>query len=217
MDAMKYPGFKRAFAADPDLTFKIDADETAMVLSASLGVEVPAKLVDFWGDVGGGYFGNRTLYVFGGETESRDSVLEWNARDYWARLFPPARAGGPVFFAETCFGLQIGFRWENDAAVGCILDVDTLTMYSVEGRFDRMLDREFSERQSFYDPDLLDDVLRRLGPQKPGMHYAPIVTPLVGGLLSAENYQLEAPQSHLRRTIATWETLSDLRRMNAAS
>lgn len=211
MEAVKFAGFKRAFPVDPGLGFAFDADETADTLAMTLGIYVPGPLVEFWHEVGGGYFGNRALHVFGDRPESRDSVLEWNTKDYWSRLFPPPRAGGPVFIAETCFGLQIGFRWEQDAAVGCLLDVDTLTMYRVEGRFDDML-----ERGSFVDPDLLAGVRDRLGPLKPGMHYAPIVTPLVGGRNDADNYHLESPNIHLRNTIATWESLQSLRDMNAA-
>jgi len=210
-----FDGFRKAFAADPDLRFAIDADETADSLSMTLGIYVPAPLIEFWREVGGGYFGNRTLYVFGGEAHSRDTVMDWNTREYWARLFPLPRAGGPVFFAETCFGLQIGFRWESGIPVGCILDVDTLTMYRVEGRFDDMLEREFAERQSFLDPDLHAAVAARLGPLKEGMHYAPLVTPLVGGGHDAANYHFEAPDLHLRGTVSTWESLQYLR-ANAA-
>lgn len=216
MEATTFAGFRRAFVPDPGLSFKFDADVTADSLAMTLGIYVPGRLVDFWQELGGGYFGGRTLYVFGSEAGSRDSVMHWNTQDYWARLFPPPRAGGPVFFAETCFGLQIGFRWEEGLPVGCILDVDTLTMYRVGGHFDDMLDREFSERGSFVDPALLDGVRRRLGPLEPGMHYAPITTPLVGGSPTAENYQLQSPDLHLRSTIATWSSLEHLRGMNAA-
>jgi hypothetical protein len=216
METTTFAGFRQAFAADPDLGFAIDADETADSLSMTLGIYIPGQLVEFWREVGGGYFGIRTLYVFGGEAHSRGTVMDWNTREYWARLFPSPRVGGPVFIAETCFGLQIGFRWEAGVPVGCMLDVDTLTMYRVEGRFDDMLEREFAERQSFLDPDLHADVAARLGPLKVGMHYAPLVSPLVGGLHAAGNYHVEAPDLHLRGAIATWEALGDLRRASAA-
>src|SRR5882672_12691915 len=75
-----FAGFRQAFDADPDLRFPIDADETADSLSMTLGIYVPGQLVEFWREVGGGYFGNRTLYVFGGEAHSRDTVMHWNTR-----------------------------------------------------------------------------------------------------------------------------------------
>lgn len=204
MASANFSGFRRAFAADPDFHLDIDADELAMNLSMVLGIETPSPLVDFWREIGGGYFGNRRLHVFG------DAVLEWNTLPYWRRIFPPAKTGGPVFFAETCFGLQIGFRWKGDAAVGCLFDIDTMTPYPVDGDLEQILEREFC------DPELLESVSARLGPLPKGMHYAPIVTPLVGGRLDADNYKLETPGVHLRTTFATWESLQQLRKMNQA-
>ena len=53
-------------------------------------------------------------------------------------------------------------------------------------------------------------MVRRLGELPPGMHYAPILSPLAGGTRDPDNHHFETPNVHLRTSIAMYKALSGL-------
>jgi len=161
--------------------------------------------------VGSGYLAERELYIFSDrELLGRDSLIGWNSLDFWPKIFPPTKEGGPLFFAETCFGMQLGFKWDNGVPIGYLLDVDTLEAFRVADSLGELFSHVLTDRYAFTDPTLLKAVREKLGVLPEGMHYAPIVSPLGGGRLAVENYHLETPNVHLRTSIATWEAIKRL-------
>lgn len=200
-----------AFRPDENIyrTGIADAASLAQSIQERFLVDVPSVLVEFWSQVGGGYFADRELFVFCDDaaTSSRDSLIAWNSMDYWSRVFPTPQEGGPIFFAETCFGMQLGFRWDNGVPIGYLLDVDTLEAFRVADDCDDLFMNVLTDRYAFTDPELLKGVRGKLGPLPEGRHYAPIVSPLAGGPLEPENYHLETPNVHLRTSVAAWEAV----------
>jgi hypothetical protein len=191
----------------------VDAQSLAEEVRERFKIEVPPILMDFWTRIGGGYFADRELFVFSDRAISgRDSVITWNSLNFWAKVFPPPKDGGPLFFAETCFGMQLGFRWDNGVPIGYLLDVDTLEAFRVADNLGELFSHVLADRYAFTDPSLLTGTREKLGLLPEGMHYAPIVSPLAGGQLATENYHLETPNVHLRTSIATWEAIRGLSR-----
>lgn len=200
--------FLRAFPHQNQSGCGAEAEFLAAEIPRRFGVEVPEIIVELWSHLGSGYFADGELYVFGALAPAhRESVVTWNISDFWRRIFPAPTNGGPVFFAETCFGTQIGFRWEKGTAVGCALDVDALELFRLSNSLDELFSCVLADRYALTDPELLRGVVDRLGPLPEGMHYAPIVSPLVGGALAVSNYEIETRNVHLRTSIATWEAI----------
>ena len=119
--------------------------------------------------------------------------------------FCPGKEGGPIFFAENCFGNQLGFRWHDGRAIGYLLDVDTFEAFTAAETLAHLFDDVLINRYALTDPRLLAGVRDLLGTVPDDTHYAPLVSPLVGGRLVPQNYQLETANVHLRTSIATWE------------
>ena len=204
--------FKRFLAAFPPnegTVGGVNALRLTGEIQGRFETAVPAIVTSLWAQVGCGYFANGELYVFGDESASskRDSLVDWNSMDYWAKIFPLPKEGGPLFFAETCFGMQIGFRWEQGVPIGYLLDVDTMEAFRVATDCEELFGEVLGERYAFTDPKLLEGVRQKIGDLPVGMHYAPIVSPLAGGPLTPDNYHLETPNVHIRTSIATWEAI----------
>ena len=153
-----------------------------------------------------GYFGDRVLYFFGdGAGEPRESLLDWNRKDYWRDVYPVPRDGGPIFFAETCFGDQLGFRREDSGELVYILfSVDTFDAFCVARGEGHLFEEVLTNRYALLDDHRYDAVRAALGLLPAGMHYAPLLSPLVGGEGSADNFCLETPNVHFRTAIATY-------------
>jgi hypothetical protein len=205
----QFKEFLTAFPPDPTELGEVDGSSLVKMIEDHFEVPVPDIIVDFWAEVGCGYFANRELYVFGDDpmSASRDSLIVWNSLDCWARILPRPREGGPLFFAETCFGAQLGFRWDQGAAIGYLLDLDTQEAFRVADDCRALFAEVLVDRYAFTDPALLEGVRRTAGTLPVGMQYAPIVSPLVGGALAPDNYHLETPYVHLCTSIATWEAV----------
>ncbi len=172
-------------------------------LCSTLSVEVPESLKYFWRSFGSGYFGRRELFFFGEASASRDSLIEWNAKDFWNGINPPPSSGGAVFFAETCFGEQIGFRWVNGSCQAVLFVVDIFETFRMADDFEELFSAVLKERNAINDPQLTDALIERLGMVQPGMHYVPIVSPLLGGSNHPENFHLETANVHFRTAVAT--------------
>ena len=102
--------FLAAFPRDAESWRETDAEYLRDAVREAFEVTVPQMLETFWSVVGAGYFGrDRDLYFFGdGRTPmDRAPLVEWNRKDVWDDIYPKPKDGGPLFFAETCFGEQL--------------------------------------------------------------------------------------------------------------
>lgn len=198
------------YKTNPNEHRPVNGDELAIAIQSRFGIAVPTVLVDFWTECGVGYFGEHDLYFFGNPPEDmpRDSIIEWNSKDFWSQLFPPPAEGGPFFFGETCFGRQIGFVLEDQRYKGYLFDVDTMKSYHIADPLDLVFTDVLPAKFPIFNKELYAHFISEGHPVESGMHYAPIVSLLVGGAFEPANYHQEAPNVHLRTTIATWEKIS---------
>lgn len=197
--------FRAAYPPDDRTHRRVDGERLARLITAEFGGPVPAKLVAFWSEMGVGYFGQRELYFFddGEGGLPRPSIIEWNKKPFWAERWPEYRPGQLLFFAETCFGDQIGFSSHDDMFSVLLCCFDTGENYLVTQSFQTLFEEELAEPHFIYDPDRLAAIKEKLGPLPDGMHYAPIVPSLLGGSSHPRNYHFETPDVHLMTAIAT--------------
>lgn len=195
-------------AYPPELVKKepIDVDQMSRFVETELGVSLPREVKSFWDTVGSGYFGSRVLYVFGDGfiVQPRDSFQDWNKKDFWPSVYPAPKDGGPVFFAETCFGDQLGFRWEGTTCVYVLFCIDTFEGFALSKSGSQLFGNLLAEKYALLDEDCFRTAFQHLGPLETGMHYAPIVSPMLGGGSNAGNFCFETPNVHFRTSIATF-------------
>ena len=201
--------FSRAYPGDLHGNSPVDAEALASFSREALGVQTPAELLLFWRNVGSGYFGDRILYFFGDGAQAmpRDSYQQWNTKNFWRDVYPPPDQGGPVFFAETCFGDQLGFRWEQSSLVFVLFSVDTFEAFRVAENGNELFDVVLASQDSLIDDGRYRATRERLGFLRDGMHYAPLLSPLVGGSGAADNMCLETANVHFRTAIATYQAI----------
>src|SRR5437870_13900527 len=85
--------------------YPVVAERMEQKVLSAFGIGTPKALLEFWNSFGAGYFGERELYFFSeGDDKARDSLFEWNQKDFWNDVLPIWSAGRPLFFAETSFG-----------------------------------------------------------------------------------------------------------------
>jgi len=198
------------YPRDPEYSYAVDAAYLTRSIEQEFQVQVPEALKSFWDLVGAGYFGkDRDLYFFGEglRQEARDSLVVWGKKDFWGALLAPPSSGGPLWFAETCFGDQIGFRWNEGVALVTFLCVDTFEAVILANDFPLFFSDILAEPGRVIDPALLRGVVERLGRLPAGKHYGPIVSPLIGGSERPGNFHFESPNAHLRIAIATYAAL----------
>lgn len=196
--------FRAAYPPDERSCRRIDGERLGRLITAEFGVPVPTELTAFWSEVGAGYFGERELYFFDdGEGDMpRSSILEWNKKAFWAERWPENRPGQLLFFAETCFGEQIGYSSHDDMFSIHLCCMDTAENYLVTQSFQTLFEETLAEPHVFVDADILAAVRESLGPLPDGMHYAPIISPLLGGSDHPRNFHFEPPDVHLITAIA---------------
>lgn len=194
--------FPPANAGDEGRTSQLSGE-----VASELGVSIPPILEAFWREVGCGYFGRNSILFFGSRSHGTRSLVAWNLETFWRRVFPSARLGGPVFFGETAFGEQLGFRWEGPRAVPILFLVDTFESFVLAADVEALFVDVLTEPGALFDVDLLTTVEARLGPLPPGFHYAPVVSPLVGGSASPTNFLIDDPVVHFETAIATAEAI----------
>jgi len=184
----------------------VDAQKLVKEIKKVFDIDIPQSLQNFWQELGAGYFGKHDLYFFGDGRKSmeRDSLIEWNKKDFWHEIYPPQNKGGPLFFAENSFGEQIGFRYERSKFITIIFIVDSFESFVLSDEIEDLFDKVLIDRYSLVEKERLDGVNKRLGILKKGMHYAPILSPLLGGTGNPENYHFETPNVHFRTSIATY-------------
>jgi hypothetical protein len=206
---IKFSGFLKAFPPDPSLHRPIEGLELRSALQSQLGASVPEPLIEFWSEVGSGFFGDRELYVFGLD-EPKGNLVAWNGLKHWRDIFPSPADGGPVFFAETCMGVQIGYRWEAGRPIGVLFDLDAFDMFGATGSFEGFLARDLASRDALPDVSILGPIKKALGGLEEGQHYSPLVSPRIGGSSSPDNYQVEDRLVHLVTSLAMWKATKDL-------
>lgn len=136
----------------------------------------------FWQQAGAGYFGQRILYFFSDNEYGavRDSLVAWNKKDFWREIYPPAVQGGPIFFAETCFGDQIGFRLVEGKYIYILFCIDTFDAFVIAQSAKELFELLAQDSFALVDEARYHSVSQRLGCLQAGMHYAPLVSPLIG-------------------------------------
>lgn len=210
LDINKFDAFLNAYPAE-QASYSVDSDKLKFFVEQTLGVEAPSLLIDFWRHLGSGYFGKKDLYFFGdGITEMvRDSFFDWNKKDFWSDIYPIPSEGGPVFFAETCFGDQIGFRWHGEKCMCILFCIDTFDAFVIANDLNELFSQVLIDRYSILDPKRLDIAHKALGELQPGMHYAPRLSPMLGGAEEISNFGFESPNVHFRTAIATYKALKE--------
>lgn len=210
MGGLDLGGFLRAFPPDPETHAAVDAESLSAEAKREFGVEVPPELKALWSTAGAGYFGRRALYIFGQHREPsyRASFVSWNLEPFWREIYPPATMEGPLFFAETCFGEQLGVRFGREGCVPMIFLPDTFEAFVGARTLREFFENVLVRRDAITDPDRLARVGAALGPLPVGKHYAPIVSPLAGGGDETENFHLETPNVHLRTAAATYRAIA---------
>jgi hypothetical protein len=196
-----FRAFLEANPPSPGLTRPLDGARLARLAQDEFRVSIPHELVAFWSAVGAGVFGNGELYVFGDAQSGLPGpeLLEWNGCVEWRRAFPAPVFGGPIFFAQTAFGNQLGFRWEGGAAIPVLFVLDTAEMFRVATDLNEMF-AELLSSSELEDPEKSARARAQLGPLPPGEHYAPDLSPLLGG--SGESFHVESAVIHLVSAVA---------------
>lgn len=187
----------------------INTDVLVNNIKIEFSVSIPEALILFWKEFGSGYFADKILYVFGDSNQQpRDSFITWNTKDFWQKIYPSVKDGGPLFFAETCFGDQIGFRQEEGEVIFILFCVDTFESYIISKNSDEFFSEILSDKYCLLDEGLYKAVFKKLGEIEIGMHYAPIVSPLFGGKGDVENFAFETPNVHFRSAVANYIALN---------
>lgn len=204
MEMTDFRPFRAAYPHDDNLCRRIDGERLTRLIITEFGVLVPEELTEFWSQVGAGYFGQRELFFFddGEGNIPHSSIIEWNNRSFWAERWPENRPGKLFFFAETCFGEQIGFSSHDGMFSIHLCCMDTAENYLVTQSFQTLFEEVSAERHVFVDTDILEAVRESLGPLPDGMHYAPIISPLLGGSHHPRNFHFEPADVHLITAIA---------------
>lgn len=185
--------------------------ELARKVEDCFHVAPPPELLSFWREVGAGYFGDRELFFLGDSSSSSQDrdVIGWNQASFWSDLFTISpKQGRPIFFAETCFGDQIGFRYRDGECSAILLEPDTLQQYLLSRSFSSLFSEVLIEPFALTERERLEELRQRLGRVPDGWHYAPIISPLVGGTDDIENIHLESALVHLVTAIATYRSVS---------
>jgi len=189
----------------PEIDVKpCDAHAFANAISMEFGVRVPDHLVALWGEVGVGRFRAGALTFLGPED---DGLVAWNREPFWRRIYPPPGNGGPLFVGETCFGDQIGFRVDSGRTIFVLFLPDTFESFVLTDDPERLFDGVLADPEGLIDAAHLRAVRRAVGPLPPGHHYAPVLSPLLGGSRDPDNYMSLDRRAHLVAATAEWEAL----------
>jgi hypothetical protein len=202
--------FDRFLAAFPPHRLRpVDAGSLVAEVRAAFGVDVPPDLAAFWGEVGSGPFADGELYVFGRDAdEARESIADWNRQAFWRDVLPAPSGGGPLFFAETCFGDQLGFRYRQDGTcIPVLFALATVELFVMASDFGRLFPEVLTDRFAVLDPEHLAAARQGVGPLSAGQWYCPIVSPLVGGSARPHNFTAMTPKAVAVATVAEWQAL----------
>jgi hypothetical protein len=206
MAESRFEAFLAAFP--PQRRRPVDATALAADVRTAFRIDCPPDLVAFWQEIGCGSFADGELYVFGRDAgEERESLADWN-RQAWREVLPAPQDGGPVYFAETCFGDQLGFRYRRDGVcIPVLFALATVELFVMAPEFGRLFPDVLTDRFAATDPEHLAAAKQGVGVLPPGQWYCPIVSPLVGGSAQPHNYTAMTPKTFAAVTIAEWQAL----------
>jgi hypothetical protein len=211
MSLNSFQKFLEIFPPEQESHALVEVSKLVQAIESEYGIAVPRDLISLWEEVGSGYFGKKEIYVFGTvEGMARESFLEWNNKDFWRDVYPLPKDGAPLFFAETCFGDQIGFRWDGENCVIVLFAVDTFEAFVLANSIEDLFLNVLSNRYALVDEQRLNGVWKSLGDLPDGMHYAPIISPMLGGTGELSNFAVETPNVHLRTAVATFKAVQSV-------
>jgi hypothetical protein len=201
--------FFEANPADDQLWTREGASALSDDVAARLGVPSPPVLREFWSAAGSGFFGDRRLWFFGSKASAPGRTLtEWNLEPVWRGVYPAPVNGGPVFFAETAFGGQLGFRWAGADPLPILFIPDTFDAFVLAPSLEALFRDVLSDPFAVIDPGRWIGVRERLGPLAAHEHYVPIVSPLVGGSSDPANFMKMSAVAHIRTAIAEYSAIN---------
>jgi hypothetical protein len=199
-----FKSFLASYPPVPGETRAMDGVSLAESVEERFGIAVPAALQLFWLRVGAGSFGHGELYVFGDEASGLPApeIVEWNASPWWRSLYPEPRNGGPLFFAQTPFGDQLGFRWEQGIALPELFSPDSMEVFVLGRDVEELLTELLVTPGALCDPERLYRARQQCPFVPQGNHLVPDESPLLGG--KDDSFHVENPEGHLEGAIATW-------------
>jgi hypothetical protein len=199
---LTFRSFLEAYPPVKGLTRPLDGVSVAEKVEEKFGIDVPGALQFFWLRVGAGLFGDGEIYVFGDESTLMPDpeLMRWNALAPWRSLYPEPREGGPFYFAQTAFGDQLGFRWENKVALPELFLPETLESFVLAADLEELLCDLLVTPGALCESDRLVRARGDAGPISPGRHYVP---DLVNGKPSGR-FHIESAEAHVSAAIARW-------------
>jgi len=81
---------------------------------------------------------------------------------------------------------------------------DTMEVFLLGRDLDELLGELLVAPGALCDSQRLDRATAQCGPLPPGGHYAPDVSPLLGGM--DESFHVDTAEAHVRKAITEWET-----------
>jgi hypothetical protein len=199
---LTFRSFLDAYPPTKGLTRPLDGVSVAEAVEERFGIDVPGALQFFWLRVGAGMFGDGELYIFGDESAwlPEPQLIQWNALAPWRPVYPEPRKGGPFYFAQTAFGDQLGFRWENKVALPELFMPETVESFVLAADLEELLCELLVTPGALCEAERLTAARTQLGPIPPGKHFVPV--PSSNG--SAPSYRVEPAEVHLAGAIERW-------------
>jgi hypothetical protein len=199
---LTFRSFLDAYPPVKGLTRPLDGVSVAEKVEEMFGIDVPGALQFFWLRVGAGMFGDGELYVFGDESSliPEPELLQWNTLAPWRPIYPEPRKGGPFYFAQTAFGDQLGFRWENKVALPELFLPETLESFVLAADLEELLCDLLVTPGALCESDRLVRARGDAGPISPGRHYVP---DRVNGKPSGR-FHVEGAEAHMSAAVARW-------------
>ena len=200
-----FRSFLAAYPPVPDLTRKLDGVSLAEAIEERFGVQVPGALQLFWLRVGAGVYGAGELCFFGDVASGLPGpeILAWNQEALWRPVSPAPGEGGPFYFAQTPFGDQLGFRWQDGVALPELFLPDTVESFVLAKDLDQLLYELLVTPGALCEAEKLQLAIKQLGPLPPGQNFVPNTSPLKGGQI--RSFHVESASAHLAGAMSTWQ------------
>jgi hypothetical protein len=197
--------FLGAYPPARGLTRPLDGVAVAEKVEQKFGIDVPGALQFFWLRVGAGVFGDGEIYVFGDERAwlPEPQLMEWNSMAPWRAVYPEPKQGGPFYFAQTAFGDQLGYRWENGVALPELFLAETVESFVLATDLEELLCELLCEPGALVETDKLAAARAQLGPIPPGKHF---VSDLSSNGGPSSTYHVESAEAHLKGAIDRWRS-----------
>lgn len=159
-------------------------------------ITLPDDLCGLLKRVGAGYSTQQELLVFGSERSPR-SLVEWNHAISHLGIYPKPQNGGPLWLAENCIGMQYGVRKEGDQWIYIAFDPHTFETYKLANDAATFMVILFSDSELVALAGEIYPIREALGALHSTQHYAPYVSPLLGGSMNPSNWSIAPARVHL--------------------